>query len=200
MIGWRHRRVFWQNSVPSVSVAVMATYTLMRSSLGLLHGLKCSFKSVGQIPYTGALTQSKVLRNARCYSVSHLSVQERIEKKRKAALTGGGQLRIAAQHKRVSYENLLENECSWHDTSESTTVWEELWNPGRRVNWQRARDWSSCWTRTRLWSMTCLWSIAVLTLAWKQIIIRYETSTSQLKEYTYYIKINISICMTLDIK
>lgn len=93
----------------------MATYTLMRSSLGLLHGLKCSFKSVGQIPYTGALTQSKLLQNARCYSVSHLSVQERIEKKRKAALTGGGQLRIAAQHKRVSHENLLENECSWNE-------------------------------------------------------------------------------------
>lgn len=84
----------------------------MRSSLGLLHGLKCSFKSVGQIPYgaaAGAVTQPKVLQNARCYSVSHLSVHERIEKKRKAALTGGGQLRIAAQHKRVSYENLLQN-------------------------------------------------------------------------------------------
>lgn len=87
----------------------------MRSSLGLLHGLKCSFKSVGQIPYgavAGAITQSKVLQNARCYSVGHLSVQERIEKKRNAALIGGGQLRIAAQHKRVSYENLLQNECS----------------------------------------------------------------------------------------
>lgn len=96
----------------------MATYTLMRSSLGLLNSLKCSFKSVGQIPYgaaAGAITQSKVLQNARCYSVSHLSVQERIEKKRKAALSGGGQMRIAAQHKRVRYENLLENECSWHE-------------------------------------------------------------------------------------
>uniref|UniRef100_A0A672Q1L8 Propionyl-CoA carboxylase beta chain, mitochondrial n=1 Tax=Sinocyclocheilus grahami TaxID=75366 RepID=A0A672Q1L8_SINGR len=75
----------------------------MRSSLGLLHGLKCSFKSVGQIPHgaaAGAITQAKGLQNARCYSVKHLSVQERIEKKRKAALTGGGQLRIAAQHKR----------------------------------------------------------------------------------------------------
>jgi len=85
----------------------MATYTLIRSSLGLLHRLKCSFKSVGQIPYgavAGAFVQSKVLQNARCYSVSHMSVQERIEKKRNAALIGGGQLRIAAQHKRVSYE------------------------------------------------------------------------------------------------
>uniref|UniRef100_A0A673MDL9 Propionyl-CoA carboxylase beta chain, mitochondrial n=1 Tax=Sinocyclocheilus rhinocerous TaxID=307959 RepID=A0A673MDL9_9TELE len=108
----------------------MATYTLMRSSLGILHGLKCSFKSVGQIPYAGVLTQSKVLQNARCYSVSHLSVQERIEKKRKAALTGGGQLRIAAQHKRgkltarerlellldpdsfVEYDMFVEHRCS----------------------------------------------------------------------------------------
>uniref|UniRef100_A0A672Q1A2 Propionyl-CoA carboxylase beta chain, mitochondrial n=1 Tax=Sinocyclocheilus grahami TaxID=75366 RepID=A0A672Q1A2_SINGR len=58
---------------------------------------------VGQIPHgaaAGAITQAKGLQNARCYSVKHLSVQERIEKKRKAALTGGGQLRIAAQHKR----------------------------------------------------------------------------------------------------
>uniref|UniRef100_A0A8C1GFR2 Propionyl-CoA carboxylase beta chain, mitochondrial n=1 Tax=Cyprinus carpio TaxID=7962 RepID=A0A8C1GFR2_CYPCA len=102
----------------------------MRSSLGLLHGLKCSFKSVGQIPYAGALTRSKVLQNARCYSVSHLSVQERIEQKRKAALTGGGQLRIAAQHKRgkltarerlellldpdsfVEYDMFVEHRCS----------------------------------------------------------------------------------------
>uniref|UniRef100_A0A673MIM6 Propionyl-CoA carboxylase beta chain, mitochondrial n=1 Tax=Sinocyclocheilus rhinocerous TaxID=307959 RepID=A0A673MIM6_9TELE len=102
----------------------------MRSSLGILHGLKCSFKSVGQIPYAGVLTQSKVLQNARCYSVSHLSVQERIEKKRKAALTGGGQLRIAAQHKRgkltarerlellldpdsfVEYDMFVEHRCS----------------------------------------------------------------------------------------
>uniref|UniRef100_A0A671T255 Propionyl-CoA carboxylase beta chain, mitochondrial n=1 Tax=Sinocyclocheilus anshuiensis TaxID=1608454 RepID=A0A671T255_9TELE len=105
----------------------------MRSSLGLLHGLKCSFKSVGQIPYgaaTGAITQAKGLQNARCYSVNHLSVQERIEKKRKAALTGGGQLRIAAQHKRgkltarerlellldpdsfVEYDMFVEHRCS----------------------------------------------------------------------------------------
>uniref|UniRef100_A0A673N0J1 Propionyl-CoA carboxylase beta chain, mitochondrial n=1 Tax=Sinocyclocheilus rhinocerous TaxID=307959 RepID=A0A673N0J1_9TELE len=105
----------------------------MRSSLGLLHGLKCSFKSVGQIPYgaaAGAITQAKGLQNARCYSVNHLSVQERIEKKRKAALTGGGQLRIAAQHKRgkltarerlellldpdsfVEYDMFVEHRCS----------------------------------------------------------------------------------------
>uniref|UniRef100_A0A8C1RPG6 Propionyl-CoA carboxylase beta chain, mitochondrial n=2 Tax=Cyprinus carpio TaxID=7962 RepID=A0A8C1RPG6_CYPCA len=105
----------------------------MRSSLGLLHGLKCSFKSVGQIPYgaaAGAVTQVKGLQNARGYSVNHPSVQERIEKKRQAALTGGGQLRIAAQHKRgkltarerlellldpdsfVEYDMFVEHRCS----------------------------------------------------------------------------------------
>uniref|UniRef100_A0A8C2HET0 Propionyl-CoA carboxylase beta chain, mitochondrial n=1 Tax=Cyprinus carpio TaxID=7962 RepID=A0A8C2HET0_CYPCA len=105
----------------------------MRSSLGLLHGLKCSFKSVGQIPYgaaAGAVTQAKGLQNARGYSVNHPSVQERIEKKRQAALTGGGQLRIAAQHKRgkltarerlellldpdsfVEYDMFVEHRCS----------------------------------------------------------------------------------------
>ncbi|TRY58959.1 hypothetical protein DNTS_033928 [Danionella cerebrum] len=77
----------------------MATYTLMRGTVGLLNGLKCSFKNVGQIPY-GAVAQSKLLRGARCYSSSHLSVQERIEKKRAAALAGGGLQRITAQHKR----------------------------------------------------------------------------------------------------
>uniref|UniRef100_A0A673MTM6 Propionyl-CoA carboxylase beta chain, mitochondrial n=1 Tax=Sinocyclocheilus rhinocerous TaxID=307959 RepID=A0A673MTM6_9TELE len=85
------------------------------------------------IPYgaaAGAITQAKGLQNARCYSVNHLSVQERIEKKRKAALTGGGQLRIAAQHKRgkltarerlellldpdsfVEYDMFVEHRCS----------------------------------------------------------------------------------------
>uniref|UniRef100_A0A8C2KU61 Propionyl-CoA carboxylase beta chain, mitochondrial n=1 Tax=Cyprinus carpio TaxID=7962 RepID=A0A8C2KU61_CYPCA len=77
----------------------------------------------------GSLTHA-LLQNARCYSVSHLSVQERIEQKRKAALTGGGQLRIAAQHKRgkltarerlellldpdsfVEYDMFVEHRCS----------------------------------------------------------------------------------------
>lgn len=91
----------------------MATYKLMRSSLGLLNCLKCPFKCVGQTPY-GVFTQSKVLQNSRCYSSSHMSVQERIEMKRQAALTGGGQLRIAAQHKRVRFVNSLQDKCNWH--------------------------------------------------------------------------------------
>uniref|UniRef100_A0A8C7F4C7 Propionyl-CoA carboxylase beta chain, mitochondrial n=1 Tax=Oncorhynchus kisutch TaxID=8019 RepID=A0A8C7F4C7_ONCKI len=39
-------------------------------------------------------------QSRRWYSVSHLSVQERIDRKRNAALIGGGQKRIDAQHKR----------------------------------------------------------------------------------------------------
>uniref|UniRef100_A0AAQ5ZCS3 Propionyl-CoA carboxylase beta chain, mitochondrial n=1 Tax=Amphiprion ocellaris TaxID=80972 RepID=A0AAQ5ZCS3_AMPOC len=47
-----------------------------------------------------ALLYTNLHRDCRWYSVSHLSVRERIEKKRKAALVGGGQKRIDAQHKR----------------------------------------------------------------------------------------------------
>uniref|UniRef100_A0A673B7J0 Propionyl-CoA carboxylase beta chain, mitochondrial n=1 Tax=Sphaeramia orbicularis TaxID=375764 RepID=A0A673B7J0_9TELE len=47
-----------------------------------------------------ALPQSSSQRDCRWYSVSNLSVKERIEKKRKAALLGGGQKRIDAQHKK----------------------------------------------------------------------------------------------------
>uniref|UniRef100_A0A667ZEI2 Propionyl-CoA carboxylase beta chain, mitochondrial n=1 Tax=Myripristis murdjan TaxID=586833 RepID=A0A667ZEI2_9TELE len=68
--------------------------------------------------------------DCRWYSVSHLSVQERIDKKRKAALVGGGQKRIDAQHKRgkltarervellldpnsfVEYDMFVEHRCS----------------------------------------------------------------------------------------
>uniref|UniRef100_A0A665WSL0 Propionyl-CoA carboxylase beta chain, mitochondrial n=1 Tax=Echeneis naucrates TaxID=173247 RepID=A0A665WSL0_ECHNA len=39
-------------------------------------------------------------RDSRWYSAGHLSVKERIEAKRRAALAGGGQARIDAQHKR----------------------------------------------------------------------------------------------------
>uniref|UniRef100_A0A673WK14 Propionyl-CoA carboxylase beta chain, mitochondrial n=1 Tax=Salmo trutta TaxID=8032 RepID=A0A673WK14_SALTR len=66
----------------------------------------------------------------RWYSVSHLSVQERIDRKRNAALIGGGQKRIDAQHKRgkltarervellldkdsfVEYDMFVEHRCS----------------------------------------------------------------------------------------
>uniref|UniRef100_A0A8D3C8N9 Propionyl-CoA carboxylase beta chain, mitochondrial n=1 Tax=Scophthalmus maximus TaxID=52904 RepID=A0A8D3C8N9_SCOMX len=39
-------------------------------------------------------------RGCRRYSVGHLSVKERVDEKRRAALVGGGQSRIDAQHKR----------------------------------------------------------------------------------------------------
>uniref|UniRef100_A0AAX7W7N2 Propionyl-CoA carboxylase beta chain, mitochondrial n=1 Tax=Astatotilapia calliptera TaxID=8154 RepID=A0AAX7W7N2_ASTCA len=44
--------------------------------------------------------QTSLHRSCRWYSVSHLSVKERIDQKREAALQGGGQQRIEAQHKR----------------------------------------------------------------------------------------------------
>uniref|UniRef100_A0AAZ3QAY4 Propionyl-CoA carboxylase beta chain, mitochondrial n=1 Tax=Oncorhynchus tshawytscha TaxID=74940 RepID=A0AAZ3QAY4_ONCTS len=48
-----------------------------------------------------SVAQSEVQEQSRrWYSVSHLSVQERIDRKRNAALIGGGQKRIDAQHKR----------------------------------------------------------------------------------------------------
>ncbi|XP_056597603.1 propionyl-CoA carboxylase beta chain, mitochondrial [Triplophysa dalaica] len=106
----------------------MATYALMRSSLGLLKSLKYPLRGVYQIP-NGTVAQSK-LQNARWYCSRHMSVQERIEKKRNAALAGGGQKRIDAQHKRgkltarervellldpdsfVEYDMFVEHRCS----------------------------------------------------------------------------------------
>uniref|UniRef100_A0A667ZES6 Propionyl-CoA carboxylase beta chain, mitochondrial n=1 Tax=Myripristis murdjan TaxID=586833 RepID=A0A667ZES6_9TELE len=85
----------------------MAAFTVARSSCGLVSGLRASFRSL-----------------------AHLSVQERIDKKRKAALVGGGQKRIDAQHKRgkltarervellldpnsfVEYDMFVEHRCS----------------------------------------------------------------------------------------
>lgn len=52
-----------------------------------------------------SVPQTTSHRDCRWYSVSHLSVKERIEKKRNAALVGGGQKRIDAQHKRVNKVN-----------------------------------------------------------------------------------------------
>uniref|UniRef100_A0A4W5R1U4 Propionyl-CoA carboxylase beta chain, mitochondrial n=1 Tax=Hucho hucho TaxID=62062 RepID=A0A4W5R1U4_9TELE len=75
-------------------------------------------------------TQKLQQQARRCYSVSHLSVQERIDRKRNAALVGGGQKRIDAQHKRgkltarervallldkdsfVEYDMFVEHRCS----------------------------------------------------------------------------------------
>lgn len=83
----------------------MAAFAVARSSCGLLHGLRVSFGNL-TLPKHGAIAaavpQTNLLRQCRRYSVSHMSVKERIDKKRKAALVGGGQSRVDAQHKRVT--------------------------------------------------------------------------------------------------
>uniref|UniRef100_A0A3Q4GS59 Propionyl-CoA carboxylase beta chain, mitochondrial n=1 Tax=Neolamprologus brichardi TaxID=32507 RepID=A0A3Q4GS59_NEOBR len=81
----------------------MAAISVARSSCGLINGLKVSLRSVARVTY-GAVSvtvpQTSLHRSCRWYSVSHLSVKERIDQKREAALQGGGQQRIEAQHKR----------------------------------------------------------------------------------------------------
>ncbi|XP_047466522.1 propionyl-CoA carboxylase beta chain, mitochondrial [Mugil cephalus] len=83
---------------------MMAAFSVARSSCGLMNGLRVSFRSLAQVKYGAAaavsVPQTKLQRDCRWYSVGHLSVKERIDKKRKAALVGGGQKRIDAQHKR----------------------------------------------------------------------------------------------------
>lgn len=84
----------------------MAAFSVARSSCGLLAGLRLtSFRSLAPVKYAAvaaaAVPQTNLVRDCRRYSVGHLSVKERIDKKRKAALVGGGQHRIDAQHKRV---------------------------------------------------------------------------------------------------
>lgn len=74
----------------------MAAYSVARSSCGLFNGLKTSFGSLALAKhgaFASAMPQQILLRR--------YSVKERIDKKRKAALVGGGQNRIDAQHKRV---------------------------------------------------------------------------------------------------
>lgn len=86
----------------------MAAISVARSGCGLISGLKVSLRSVAQVKYaaiSATVPQTNVQRSRRWYSVSHLSVKERIEKKREAALLGGGQQRIDAQHKRVKQAN-----------------------------------------------------------------------------------------------
>ncbi|CDQ92480.1 unnamed protein product, partial [Oncorhynchus mykiss] len=82
----------------------MAAFAVTRSRCVLLSGLKAYFKTFGQVKHgaaSAAVAQSELQQQSRrWYSVSHLSVQERIDRKRNAALIGGGQKRIDAQHKR----------------------------------------------------------------------------------------------------
>lgn len=80
----------------------MAAYTLIRSGGGILTGLKCSLKTFTHVPQScAALSRCKLSLNTQWRSSAQLSVQDRIESKRRAALQGGGQARIEAQHKRV---------------------------------------------------------------------------------------------------
>uniref|UniRef100_A0A669BJM8 Propionyl-CoA carboxylase beta chain, mitochondrial n=1 Tax=Oreochromis niloticus TaxID=8128 RepID=A0A669BJM8_ORENI len=81
----------------------MAAISVARSSCGLINGLKVSLRSVTRVKYgavSATVPQTSLHRSCRWYSVSHLSVKERIDQKRQAALQGGGQQRIEAQHKR----------------------------------------------------------------------------------------------------
>uniref|UniRef100_A0A8C6PPK9 Propionyl-CoA carboxylase beta chain, mitochondrial n=1 Tax=Nothobranchius furzeri TaxID=105023 RepID=A0A8C6PPK9_NOTFU len=81
----------------------MAAFGLARNSCGLINGLRVSYRSLVQVKYgakSACLLQTNIQSDCRWYSVSHLSVKERIEKKRKAAQMGGGQKRIDAQHQR----------------------------------------------------------------------------------------------------
>lgn len=54
-----------------------------------------------------AAPQTRLQRAGRWMSGGPQSVKERIDKKREAALLGGGQARIDAQHKRVSVTTRL---------------------------------------------------------------------------------------------
>ncbi|XP_046900626.1 propionyl-CoA carboxylase beta chain, mitochondrial [Hypomesus transpacificus] len=111
----------------------MAAFAVARRSYGLLRGLKDSVKRLTQVKHgmaAASVAQRSLLQNCRLYSISHLSVQERIDQKRRAALVGGGQKRIDAQHKRgkltarervdllldpdsfVEYDMFVEHRCS----------------------------------------------------------------------------------------
>lgn len=83
----------------------MAAFAVTRGTVGLLHGLRASFRGFAptkQGNVAAALAPTSLRRDCRWYCVSNLSVKERIDEKRRAALVGGGQKRIDAQHKRVT--------------------------------------------------------------------------------------------------
>uniref|UniRef100_A0A3P8XPZ3 Propionyl-CoA carboxylase beta chain, mitochondrial n=1 Tax=Esox lucius TaxID=8010 RepID=A0A3P8XPZ3_ESOLU len=111
----------------------MAAFAAARSSRGVLSAIKASFNTFANVKHglaVAPIAQSHLLQHARWYSVSHLSVHERIDRKRNAALVGGGQKRIDAQHKRgkltarervellldpdsfVEYDMFVEHRCS----------------------------------------------------------------------------------------
>lgn len=91
--------------VESTRRAMMAAFAVTRGTSGLLHGLRASFRGFAPAKHANvaaALAPTNLRRECRWYCVSNLSVKERIDGKRRAALVGGGQHRIDAQHKRVT--------------------------------------------------------------------------------------------------
>ena len=108
---------YWLKSLRVISVRcqprarrkMMAAFSVARNSCGLINGLRVTFRSFAPVKHgavAAAALQTSLLPDCRRYSVGHLSVKERIDKKRKAALVGGGQKRIDAQHKRVKSANI----------------------------------------------------------------------------------------------
>lgn len=101
----RDKKENWRGTREENTERKMAAFTVARSSCGLITGLRTSLRGLAQtkhVAVAASLPQTRVHRDSRWYSVSHLSVKERIDNKRKAALVGGGQKRIEAQHKKVN--------------------------------------------------------------------------------------------------
>jgi len=81
-----------------------AAVTVTRTSCGLINGLmRTSFRGLARVTHGVPAASRTGLQQQHCrrYAVGHLSVQQRIDKKRQEALLGGGQHRIDAQHKKV---------------------------------------------------------------------------------------------------
>ncbi|XP_051779000.1 propionyl-CoA carboxylase beta chain, mitochondrial isoform X2 [Erpetoichthys calabaricus] len=109
----------------------MAALATLRNASSLFGGYRFIYKNlVASRSHVWDSVQPNWNLQQRWYAVSHLSVQERIDKKREAARLGGGQARIDAQHKRgkltarervellldpdtfVEYDMFVEHRCS----------------------------------------------------------------------------------------
>ncbi|NP_001279608.1 propionyl-CoA carboxylase beta chain, mitochondrial [Callorhinchus milii] len=105
----------------------MATLAAARSVCRLWSG---ALRSAKHLPPLPEVSRAAAAERRQWYSVSNLSVHERIERKRQRAILGGGQHRIDAQHKRgkltareriqllldtdsfVEYDMFVEHRCS----------------------------------------------------------------------------------------
>ena len=94
---------------PTLAQGAMAAFTVARSGSRLISGLRTSFGGLARVKHgVAAATASRASvqqQQCRLYAVGHLSVKERIDKKRQEALLGGGQPRIDAQHRKVTSGN-----------------------------------------------------------------------------------------------